>query len=70
MKYIIDRIEQNIAICEDENGNIVEIPKENLPQDIKEGSCIIEQNSIYILDENSTNKKREEIKKRMDNLWK
>lgn len=69
MKYVIDRIEENIAICEDENGQIVELSLEKLPLNVKEGSIIIEENSTYIIDEKATENKRKEIKKRMNNLW-
>ncbi len=70
MKYVIDRIEGNIAICEDENGKMVELDIAKLPLDIKEGSIIIEKNSRYIIDEKVTEEKKKEVKKRMNNLWK
>lgn len=70
MKYVIDRIEGNIAICEDENGKMVELDIAKLPLDIKEGSIIIEENSRYIIDEKVTEEKKKEVKKRMNNLWK
>ena len=70
MRYIIDRIEGNIAVCEDENGNFVEIDILSLPSNIKEGDCIKFENSKYILDEKYAEERRKNIRKKMNNLWK
>ena len=70
MRYIIDRIEGNIAVCEDENGKMIEIDILKLPQNIKEGDCIKLENSNYVKDEKYTEERKENLKKRMNNLWK
>lgn len=70
MRYIIDRIEGNIAICENENGNFLEIDILSLPDNIKEGDCVKFENLKYILDEKYTEERRKNIRKKMNNLWK
>lgn len=70
MRYIIDRIEGNIAVCEDENGNFVEIDILSLPSNIKEGDCIKFENSKYTVDEKYAEERRKNIRKKMNNLWK
>lgn len=70
-ELVVDRLEGNIAICEDrKTGEIKQIEKSELPENIKEGSVLIFENGKYQLD----NKKQEEISKRieekMNNLWK
>ena len=40
MKYSVDRIEENIVVCEDEKQNIVKIEKPLLPDRVKEGDII------------------------------
>lgn len=40
MKYTIDRIEDGIAVCEDENENLVKLSVCDLPDGIKEGDII------------------------------
>lgn len=40
MKYIIDRFEGNYAVCEDEQGSMHDIPKENIPKGAREGNKI------------------------------
>ena len=59
MKYAVDRIEENIVILEEiTSKEKKEIPLEELPQNIKEGTIIHYENNKYILD------KKEEIKRR------
>ena len=70
MKNEIYRIEGNIAICESEDGKMVEINILSLPNNIKEGDCIKLENMKYIKDEKYTEEKKKNIKKRMNNLWK
>lgn len=69
-ELVIDRFEGNIAVCEDrKTGKIKEIPKYDLPKDIKEGSILKFENGKYQID----NEKQEEISKRieekMNKLW-
>ncbi|NLG04396.1 MAG: DUF3006 domain-containing protein [Clostridia bacterium] len=68
MKYIIDRFESEIAVCEDEQQNFITIPKTELPSGCIEGSKIESQEGTYILLDNSED--RERIKKKMNALFK
>ena len=57
MKFAIDRIEGNIAVCQNiENKEIVEVDVCNLPKEIKEGSVIFFDGKDYLLDEEEENK--------------
>ncbi len=38
--WIIDRFENETALCETEDGGIVEVPRMALPPDAREGSCL------------------------------
>jgi transcription elongation factor len=40
MKYIIDRFEDNFAVVEINSQKFVNIPKEAIPQEAKEGDII------------------------------
>ena len=62
MRYIIDRIEGNIAVCEDENGKMIEVDILKLPQNIKEGDCIKLENSKYVKDEKYTEERSRECR--------
>ena len=62
MKFIIDRFEEDIAIVESEDKEIIDIPRKILPMEAEEGDII----SIIILeDEGKERKKRIEDKFRM-----
>lgn len=63
MKVIIDRFEGDYAVCEMENLKIVNIPKELVPS-AHEGDII----KIDVL-KDETKKRKEEIKKLMDNIF-
>ena len=40
MKYIIDRLEEGIAVCENELKKLISIPKDLLPDGLKEGDVL------------------------------
>ena len=65
MIFTIDRFEENFAIVELPNGNIINCPKELLPKNAKEG-CIL----TITIDENATKEKLKKITNRMNNLFK
>ena len=65
MKWIIDRIENNIAVCELENGEMLDVKISALPKGIKEGDVI-----KLSVDEIETNERKERIDKLMDSLFK
>ena len=70
-RYIIDRIEENIAVCECENKTFVNFELEKLPKDCKEGECLVEEDNgdIYV-DINETKRREERAKKLLDKLMK
>lgn len=66
---VIDRFEGDFAVCEDENGEMKNIPIPMLPENAKEGSIIVMINNSYVVDENETKNRLERIKKLQDSLW-
>jgi len=70
MKVIIDRFEGIYAVCEKEDGNMINIEKDKIGQDAKQGDVLeITENEI-IIDETASRNRREEIEKLTKNLWK
>ena len=62
MKYIVDRIEENIVILEKyPTKEMIEIDKRILSDNIHEGSVIIYENNKYYLDTDDELKRRQEI---------
>lgn len=60
-RYIVDRFEGEKAVCETENEEMVAIDSSLLPENVREGSVIVEENGTYSLDEPETQSRRERI---------
>ena len=61
MKYIIDRLEEGIAVCENELKKLISIPKDLLPDGLKEGDVLEEQEGRFLRDEQGTEARRKEL---------
>ncbi|MCI8545666.1 MAG: DUF3006 domain-containing protein [Clostridia bacterium] len=71
MKYIVDRIEENIVICENqETKKIEEFEKINFSEEIKDGDVVILENNKFKIDRKETDKRKEEINDLMKKLMK
>lgn len=69
MKFIIDRIEDNIAICENlETKELIEININELPKNIKDGNIIILENNIYKLDVTEEQLRRRRLREKFNKL--
>lgn len=69
MKVTIDRFEGNYAICEKENKEMINIERNRLPPNAKEGDfLLVEENSISIA-KTATLEQKKKIKELMDGLW-
>jgi hypothetical protein len=70
MRVIIDRFEGDYAVCEREDRKMINIEKRRLPEGVKEGDALIINGDVIKIERQETNRKKEEIKKLMDELWK
>ena len=68
MKLIIDRFEGKYAICEDEDCNMINILKEELPSNVKVGDIIIKVNNDFVVDYDDTKKRKKYIEELFDSL--
>jgi len=64
----VDRIHGHIALCEDENRNIVEIPLQKLPRGVREGSVLRVLDGAYVLDAEEEAKRRRKNHALFDSL--
>ncbi|NMA68528.1 MAG: DUF3006 domain-containing protein [Desulfitobacterium sp.] len=69
MRGIIDRFEGDYAVVEKENRKFVNIPREALPLEAKEGDVIIQVGTEYRIDQSETEKRRKRIEELSRNLW-
>lgn len=70
MNVIIDRFEENYAVCEKEDRTMMDIKKNDLPSEAKEGDVLNIDNNMITIDVEGTEKRRREIKKLTEDLWK
>ena len=69
-EFSIDRFEDNIAVLENrENGKIIQVEKDKLPSNVKEGDILKSINGKYILDEQRTMEETNRLKDKMNKLW-
>lgn len=67
---VVDRIENNIAVCENRgNGKMVEVDISKLPEDIKEGTVLRYKNGVYNIDLEEQKKIEERIREKMRKIW-
>ncbi|MBL4938200.1 DUF3006 domain-containing protein [Clostridium sp. YIM B02515] len=69
MKVIIDRFEENFAVCEKESGEMINIEVIKLPIHAKEGDILIIEGNAISIDEKCTKARKEKIKKLAEDLW-
>jgi len=70
VNVIIDRFEGNYAVCEKEDRTMMDIKKNDLPSEAKEGDVLNIDNNMITIDVEGTEKRRREIKKSTEDLWK
>ena len=66
--YYTDRIEGNIIVCQSEDGSMLELERDVLP-DAKEGDCIVYDGSTYTIDRERTKKRKEEMDTLLNSLF-
>ena len=71
MKYIIDRIENNMVICENQETKKMEnFDKRMFPEQIKDCDVVIRENDTFRIDEEETENRKEYIENLMKKLMK
>jgi hypothetical protein len=71
MRLIIDRFEGNVAVCEEENREMLNVGKEQLPAGAKEGDVLeMAADGTITINVEETRKRKEAIKEKTKGLWK
>ena len=71
MYYIIDRFEEEYAVCENsETGEMENIEKTKIPNDVKRGDVLVLIDGEYILDIYKTEERKRIINNKIKDLWK
>jgi len=69
MKVIIDRFEGDFAVCEKEDKTMIDIERNKIPDEAKEGDALLVEDSKIIIDEEETKKREERIIDLTKDLW-
>ncbi len=69
MKYSIGRIEEDIAICEDYDGNVLKLSVDKLPQEIREGDIIEKTENGFVIDADETQLRRKKMAELQRNIF-
>lgn len=70
-RFTVDRIENDIAVLENrDTGEMFNVNKNDLPQELKEGSILKMVNNKYEIDKEEQKKVEDRIRDKMNKLWK
>ena len=68
--FTIDRIEDDIAVCENrETNEMINIKVKDLPEGAKEGAILTYKEGRFFLNKDKEQEVSQRIKEKMDNLW-
>jgi hypothetical protein len=69
MKGIIDRFEGEVAIVELDNRDRVEISRKLISETAKEGDVLVQCDGKFVIDQQETLRRNEEIETLSRDLW-
>ncbi len=68
--YTIDRIEENTAVITDENEGRIYVPADSIDGNVRESAVVTKYGGRWKIDEEGTEKRKTEMKKRLERLFK
>ena len=69
MKYSVERIEENVALCEDDLGKTVKLRLDELPENIREGDIREKTENGFIIDADETQLRRKKMAEMQKKLF-
>jgi len=66
---IVDRFEGRFAVCEQEDGSMVDVDMKLLHKGTKEGDVLRVDNGVYTIDADATLERTKRIRQLMGELW-
>lgn len=61
MKYSVERKEENVVLCEDDDGGQIKLDISELPHGVREGDIIVRTESGYFIDREETESRRRKM---------
>ena len=65
----MERIEENVALCEDDLGKTVKLRLDELPENIREGEIIVRTENGYTIDSDETSARRKKMAEMQKKLF-
>lgn len=69
MMFVIDRIEEGIAVISDSENRIINVKACKIKGVVREGAVVIKENDGWTVDDDKTNKTTENMKTRLNILF-
>jgi hypothetical protein len=69
MRVIIDRFEGDFAVCEKEDRKMMNIKRDRLPPDAKEGDALIIEGDMITIDHAETTRRKNIVSKLFSGLF-
>lgn len=69
MRVVIDRFEGDYAVCEKEDREMIDIKRDCLPKEAKEGDVLDIEGDKIAININETEKRKKEIEELTKDLW-
>ena len=67
--YIIDRLDEDFAVCEDEAKEQLLISTEQLPENAKEGDVLQEEDGYFSVNQEETEARRARMRRKLMDLF-
>lgn len=67
--YIIDRLEEGFAVCENEANEQLLISMEQLPENAKEGDVLQEEDGNFSVNQEETEARRARMRRKLMDLF-
>lgn len=69
VRYIVDRLEGDIAVCERDDLEFFDIPLAKLPKGLKAGDCLVFSGGTWRIDADEACVRKQRIEEKMRNLF-
>ena len=69
VQVVIERFEGEISVWEKEDGSCVDMDRGELPEGVKEGDVVLIQDGKAMIDQKTTDERKQRISKLMEDLW-
>ena len=68
-EYIVDRFEEDYAILETESSTLINVNKNDIIGEVKEGDILVKKNNNYYIDKEKTDARKMKVNDIMKGLW-